>query len=190
MYYRIVTFPFEKSNLYLLFIPQINVMKNDKCKVHVCSIQILTMKQVTATNPPYFGFMFYIVFWNLPCVVHDRVKAVSNSEDGAVLELRADCWLDECVGLQVHSGGGLVQNQDLGFPQQSSGKAHKLALTQTAQMTRIKLVCSPQHCADTVSALYKQCRVLDDPHWTCSALISTWGSLLPRSIRGWVCRAD
>lgn len=58
---------------------------------------------------------------NIPGVVHDCVKAVSNGQHSAVLKLFADCWLDECVGLQIHSSCCLIQNQDFGFPQQGSG---------------------------------------------------------------------
>lgn len=65
----------------------------------------------------------------IPCVVHDGVEAMGNSEHGAVFKLCADGRLNESISLQVHSSGGLVQNQDLGFPQQGSGKAHELALS-------------------------------------------------------------
>lgn len=53
----------------------------------------------------------------LPCVVHDCVQTVGDGQDGAVFKLCADCRLDQCVCLQVHSSCGLIQNQDLGFSQ-------------------------------------------------------------------------
>lgn len=61
---------------------------------------------------------------NLPCIVHDSVEAVGDGQDSTVLKLCADCGLDQSVRLQVHGGCGLVQHQDLGFPQQGSGQAH------------------------------------------------------------------
>lgn len=52
-------------------------------------------------------------------------------EDGAVLKLGADGGLDEVVSLQVDSSRGLVQDEDPGLPQQSSGQTHQLSLTHT-----------------------------------------------------------
>lgn len=57
---------------------------------------------------------------------------MSYCQDGAVLKLRADGGLDQVVCLHVHSCSGLIQDQDLGLPQQSSGQAHQLPLTHTA----------------------------------------------------------
>ena len=41
-------------------------------------------------------------------------------EHGAVCKLPPDGGLYEVVGLEVHRGRGLVQNEQLGLPQQSS----------------------------------------------------------------------
>lgn len=72
----------------------------------------------------------------LPGVVHDGVEAVSDGQDGAVFKLGADGGLDQVVCLHVHSSRGLVQDQDLGLSQESSGQTHQLALAQAGQTHR------------------------------------------------------
>lgn len=57
----------------------------------------------------------------VPGVVHDGVEAMRYGEDSAVLKLRADGGLDQVVRLHVYSCRGLIQNEDPGLPQQSSG---------------------------------------------------------------------
>ena len=59
-----------------------------------------------------------------------------DGEDGAVSKLCADGLLNEVIGLEVHSGSGLVQDQDLGLAEQSSGQAHQLTLTHTGERGR------------------------------------------------------
>ena len=66
-----------------------------------------------------------------PCVVHDCVESVGDCENCALLKLHPDGALDEVICLQVHGRRGLVQNQDLGLPEQGAGKAHQLSLTNT-----------------------------------------------------------
>lgn len=56
---------------------------------------------------------------------------MGDGEDGAVLKLGADGGLDEVVSLQVDSGRGLVQDEDSGLPQESSGQTHQLPLAHT-----------------------------------------------------------
>jgi len=67
----------------------------------------------------------------VPGVVHDGVESVGDGEHGAVLELCADGGLDQVVRLQIHSCSGFIQNQNLGFPEESSSQANQLPLTQT-----------------------------------------------------------
>lgn len=66
------------------------------------------------------------------CVVHDGVEPVSDGEDCAVLELRADGGLDEIISLQVNSSCGFIEDEDSGLPQQGSGQTHELPLSHTA----------------------------------------------------------
>lgn len=42
-------------------------------------------------NYHYFYDMHLLIYFSIPGVVHDGVKAVSNSQDSAVFKLRADC---------------------------------------------------------------------------------------------------
>ena len=44
-------------------------------------------------------------------------------------KLGSDRGLDQVVGLEVHSGRGLVQDQDLGLPEDGAGQADQLPLT-------------------------------------------------------------
>jgi len=77
------------------------------------------------------GFFVLCSPSNSPGVVHDGVEAMGDGQHGAVLKLSADGGLDEGVRLQVNRGCGLVQNQNLGLPQQSPGQTHELTLAQT-----------------------------------------------------------
>lgn len=119
-----------------------------------------------------------------PGVVHDGVEAVSDGQDSAVLKLCADCGLDQRVCLQVHSCCGLVQNQDLGFPQQSSGQADQLALTQTAEGGRRGRVGSGR--SQVLEPRVDMFRTT--VHCTTSST-GTLGFLLLRNIHGPVCQA-
>lgn len=83
--------------------------------------------------------LFYICsfLWRpLPGVVHDCVEAVRYHQDSAVLKLRADGGLNQVVCLHVHGCCGLIQNQDLGLSQQSSGQAQQLPLAHTGGTNR------------------------------------------------------
>ena len=55
--------------------------------------------------------------------VPDGVQPVGNGDGRAVGELLLDGCLDEAIGLQIHGGGGLIHDQNLGFPKQSPGQA-------------------------------------------------------------------
>lgn len=59
---------------------------------------------------------------SVPAVVHDGVQTMCDCQDRAVLKLGADSHLDQVVCLHVHGRCGLIQNQNFGFPQQSSGQ--------------------------------------------------------------------
>lgn len=73
----------------------------------------------------------------LPGVIHDCVQPVCNGQHGAILKLCPDGHLDEVISLQVDGGRGLVQDQDPGFAQESSGQAHELPLANTAGTDRL-----------------------------------------------------
>ena len=64
-----------------------------------------------------------------PVAVHDGVEPVGDGDDGALRELLPDGGLHQVVSLQVHGRGGLVQDEDLGLPQEGPGQAHELSLT-------------------------------------------------------------
>ena len=55
---------------------------------------------------------------NLPIIVHDGVEAVSDGEHRTIPELCLDRGLDQVVCLQVDRRRRLVQDQDLGLPEQ------------------------------------------------------------------------
>lgn len=79
----------------------------------------------------------------LPGVIHDCVQPVCNGQHGAVLKLCPDGHLDEVISLQVDGGRGLVQDQDPGFAQESSGQAHELPLANAAGTDRLhRHLCS------------------------------------------------
>jgi hypothetical protein len=62
-------------------------------------------------------------------VVHDGVEPVGDGDDGTVRKLALDRRLDERIGLQVDGRRGLVQDEDLGLPQQRpSGNNMKLSI--------------------------------------------------------------
>lgn len=67
-------------------------------------------------------------YCELPCVVHDRIEPVCNGENRAVLKLSPNGGLDEVVRLQVNSSCSFIQDQDPGFPQESSSQTHQLPL--------------------------------------------------------------
>ena len=50
--------------------------------------------------------------YNDAIVVSDRLEAVSDGEDGAVMELRADCRLDFFVCQRIDRCCGLVEGSD------------------------------------------------------------------------------
>ena len=58
---------------------------------------------------------------------------MSNGEHGAISKLGPDGGLDQIVGLEVDGGGGLVQHQHSGPPQQ---RPH-LVLVLVAQLARL-----------------------------------------------------
>lgn len=64
--------------------------------------------------------------------VHDGVQPVCDGDDRAVGKLAADGGLNEVICLQVHRGGGFIQDQDLGFPKQSPAQAQQLPLPDAA----------------------------------------------------------
>ena len=68
----------------------------------------------------------------LPVVVHDGVQAVGDGQQGAAPEGLAERGLDQGVRLHVHGRRRLVQDQDLGLPQQGPGQAQQLSLTHAA----------------------------------------------------------
>ena len=53
-------------------------------------------------------------------IFDDCVDPVRHSEDGAVPELAVDQAGDPGVGVHVHSGGRLVQNQQFGISKKKS----------------------------------------------------------------------
>lgn len=57
-------------------------------------------------------------------------------QDRAVLKLRTDSRLNQFVCLHVHGCCGLIQNQNFGFPQQSSGQTQELPLTHAKSKER------------------------------------------------------
>ena len=70
----------------------------------------------------------------IPVIVHDGVDPMCDGEDGTVSKFCADGLLNEVIGLEVHGSSGLVQDQDLGLAEQSSGQAHQLTLANTVSV--------------------------------------------------------
>lgn len=68
----------------------------------------------------------------LPVVVHDRVQAVCNSKNSAVVKLGANGGLDQVVCLKIYSRCRLIQNKDPGFSEERSCQTQQLPLTKTA----------------------------------------------------------
>ena len=64
-----------------------------------------------------------------PIRLQDGVEPVGNGDDSAITEALPDGLLDGLVRVGVHGGGGLVQNKDLGLPQQCPRQAQQLPLT-------------------------------------------------------------
>ena len=53
-------------------------------------------------------------------IVHDGVEAMCYSNDCAVAKLSSDGSLNEVICVKVHSGCGLVKDEDLGLTKESS----------------------------------------------------------------------
>lgn len=91
------------------------------------------------------------MYFFAPCVVHDGVEAMCDGQNGAVLKLSSDSGLYQIVRLQIHSSSGFIQNQNLGFPEESSSQANQLPLTQTeAQNIQSETIRSgiKEHCQE------------------------------------------
>ena len=58
----------------------------------------------------------------------DSVEPMRNNEKSARRELLPDDLLDLLVVLRINSRGGLVQDEYLATPKQSTGQAHQLSL--------------------------------------------------------------
>ncbi len=82
---------------------------------------------------------------NEPVIIQDGVESVRDGQHGALFELGADRVLDEIVRLQVDRRRRLVQNQNLGFAQQSSGQAQQLPLTDAGNET-VEVHVAIQNC--------------------------------------------
>lgn len=61
---------------------------------------------------------------------------MGNGDNSAVGELAPDGLLDELIRLQIHSSGGLIQDQNLGFPKESPAQAQELPLPYAAASRR------------------------------------------------------
>ena len=70
--------------------------------------------------------------YSSPVVVHDGVQPVGDGDNSTASKLIANGLLDEVICFHVNCSSGLIKHQNLGFPQQSSCKTHKLALPHTA----------------------------------------------------------
>ena len=66
-------------------------------------------------------------------IVHDGVQPVSNGQHCAVTKLCPDGFLDKVIRLHVDRSRSLIQNQDLGLPQQCPGQTNQLSLTNTVK---------------------------------------------------------
>ena len=71
---------------------------------------------------------------HLPIIVHDRVEAMGDGEDGAVGKLLLDGLLDEGVSVLVDGGGRLVQHQHLRLAEKGARQAHELTLANTERV--------------------------------------------------------
>ena len=60
--------------------------------------------------------------------IKDSLEPVCHDQNSAIGKLFLDGLLDQLVSLEIHSRGGLVQDQDLRLPEQSSGQADQLTL--------------------------------------------------------------
>lgn len=99
--------------------------------MYVACTQMLKLQFCTAPLPTCIIIGFSNCVCIVPAVVHDGVKTVRDCQDRAVLKLRTDSHLNQVVCLHVHGRCGLIQNQNFGFPQQSSGQTQELPLTHT-----------------------------------------------------------
>ena len=59
----------------------------------------------------------------------DRGEAVGDHDRGATRQQAAQALLDAGLGVQVHIGGGLVEDQDAGVGDQGTREGEQLALT-------------------------------------------------------------
>lgn len=84
-----------------------------------------------------------------PGVIHDGVQPVCDGQHRAVHELCPNGHLDEVISLQVDGSRGLIQDQDPGFAQESSGQAHQLPLANTASTESLQCPTAHSHCAQS-----------------------------------------
>ena len=76
-----------------------------------------------------------------PVIIENGVESVSNGEHSAALELSPDGLLDMIVCGHVHGRRSFVQHQNAGLPEQRSGQADQLALTNTGRKYIMYLKC-------------------------------------------------
>ena len=55
-----------------------------------------------------------------PGAVHDGVETMSDRKNRAVSKRRPNGLLNKVIGLEVDGSGGLIQDEDLGLPEQRS----------------------------------------------------------------------
>lgn len=72
---------------------------------------------------------------NVLVVVEDGLDPVRDGDKGASREALAQDELNQSVGVAVHLGRGLVQDQDAWFPQQRPRQTHQLSLPYAETMT-------------------------------------------------------
>lgn len=64
----------------------------------------------------------------LPGAVHHRLQAVGNDQHGALGKPAPEGGLHLELRPRVHGGGGLVQDEDLGFPEKGTRQTQELLL--------------------------------------------------------------
>eukprot|EP00665_Eupelagonemidae_sp_cell47_P004449 gene4449-biopygen4896 len=79
-------------------------------------------RQLGSDRPNQLVYVCYVV------IVHDGLKTVGDSEDGAVTECFGDGLLDEGIGLHIHRRSHLIHQKQFALAKKSPCKAHKLAL--------------------------------------------------------------
>ena len=72
-----------------------------------------------------------------------------NSEHGAISKLGPDGGLDQVVGLEVDGGGGLVEHQHSGPPQQRS---HLVVVDQLTRLSSISTFTDQRNVASKLCA--------------------------------------